>query len=110
MDSKFEQEINMLHDRVCSGVGDPKRVLILYELEKRAQCVNDLSEILGMSQPAVSRHLRVLRERKLVQADRQGTSVYYELADHRIIEALNLLREVLAAQLAEEREIADSMQ
>lgn len=109
MDSKFEQEINMLHNRVCSGVGDPKRVLILYELEKGGKCVNELSEILGMSQPAVSRHLRVLRERNLVLADRQGASVYYELADHRIIEALNLLREVLAAQLAAEREIADSM-
>jgi DNA-binding transcriptional ArsR family regulator len=110
MDEKFEQEIIMLHNRVCSGVGDPKRVLILYELEKASRCVNDLSKQLGMSQPAVSRHLRVLRERNLVLTDRQGASVYYKLADHRLIEALNLLRGVLASQLAAEREIAESMQ
>lgn len=110
MDEKFEQEIIMLHNRVCSGVGDPKRVLILYELEKGPCCVNDLSEQLGMSQPAVSRHLRVLRERSLVLTDRQGASVFYKLADHRLIEALNLLRGVLASQLAAEQEIAESMQ
>lgn len=109
IDRKFEQEITMLHNRVCSGVGDPKRVLILYALDKGPRCVNDLSEELGMSQPAVSRHLRVLRERNLVLTDRQGPSVIYKLADHRLIEALDLLRGVLASQLAADRDIADSM-
>jgi ArsR family transcriptional regulator len=109
IDPKFEQEIVMLHNRVCTGVGDPKRVLILFELEKGPRCVNDLSEELGMSQPAVSRHLRVLRERNLVHTDRQGPSVYYTLADHRVIEALNLMRGILASQLASDQEIADSM-
>jgi len=109
IDSKFEHEIIMLHNRVCSGVGDPKRVLILYALDEGPRCVTDLSEELGMSQPAVSRHLRVLRERNLVSTDRQGPSVIYALADHRVIEALDLLRDVLASQWAADREIADSM-
>ena len=110
MDPKFEQEITMLHNRVCSGIGDPKRVLMLYALEKEPLCVNDISEELGMSQPAASRHLRILRERNLVLTERSGASVIYKLADHRVIEALNLMRGVLASQLSAEREIADSMQ
>lgn len=110
IDPKFEQEIVMLHNRVCTGVGDPKRVLILFELEKGPLCVNDLSEELGMTQSAVSRHLRVLRERNLVLTDRKGASVYYKLADHRVIEALNLMRGILASQLAADQEIAESMQ
>jgi len=47
-------------------------------------------------QPAL---LGVLRERNLVQTERQGTSIYYTLADRRIIEGLDLMQEVLATQL-----------
>jgi len=77
MQSKLEQEIVLLHNRVCYGIADPKRVLILYSLEKGARCVGELVHELGMLQPAVSRHLRVLRERKLVTAERRGPSTFY---------------------------------
>ena len=109
-DPKFEQEITMLHNRVCSGIGDPKRVLMLYAIEKEPLCVNEIAEKLAMTQSAVSRHLRILRERNLVSTERSGASVIYKLADHRVIEALDLMRGVLASQLAAEREIADAMQ
>jgi DNA-binding transcriptional ArsR family regulator len=47
----------LLHSRVCYGVADPNRVLILYALEKRRLCVNELAAEVGLTQPAVSRHL-----------------------------------------------------
>ena len=106
IDPKLEHEIMLMHNRVCYGIADPKRVLMLYALENGPLCVGELCDELKMSQTAASRHLRVLRERNLVKADRQGPSVYYELADHRVIEALNLLRGVLASQLAAERDIS----
>jgi ArsR family transcriptional regulator len=102
----LEREIVLLHSRVCYGVADPKRVLLLYALEKGRLCVNELAAEVGLSQPAVSRHLRVLRERGLVRTVRQGTVIYYSLGDHRLIEALDLLRSVLAGQLAAERDLA----
>ena len=98
----LEREIVLLHARVCYGVADPKRVLMLYALESGPLCVTDLAREVGLSQPAASRHLRVLRERGLVSTVRKGPSVYYTLADRRLIEALNLLRAVLASQLAAE--------
>jgi len=101
----LEREIVLLHSRVCYGVADPKRVLILYALEKRRLCVNELAAEVGLTQPATSRHLRVLRERGLVTTGRQGQSIYYTLGDRRLIEALDLLRAVLASQLAAEREV-----
>jgi DNA-binding transcriptional ArsR family regulator len=109
LDPQLEREIMLMHSRVCYGVADPKRVLILYALEKGRLCVNELAEEVGMSQPAVSRHLRVLRERGLVTTGRQGPSIYYALADHRVIEALNLLRAVLATQLDSEQSFARSL-
>ncbi len=109
IDPKLEQEVTLMHNRVCSGIADPKRVLILYAIEKEPLCVTDLVEALGMTQPMISRHLRVLRERNLVTAERRGSQVYYSLADKRILEAMNLLRGVLAAQLASEQDIAKSL-
>jgi DNA-binding transcriptional ArsR family regulator len=109
LDPKLEREISLMHSRVCYGVADPKRVLILYALEKGSLCVNELAEEVGMPQPAVSRHLRVLRERGLVTTGRRGPAVYYSLADHRLIEALDLLRAVLATQLDSERSFAHSL-
>lgn len=109
VDQKLEQEILLLHKRVCYALADAKRVLILYALADGPQCVNELAEALSTSQPTVSRHLRVLRERELVSTERVGTTITYSLADRRVIEALDLLRQVLAAQLAADVELARSL-
>lgn len=109
VDPKLEQELNLLHKRICYGVADPKRVLILYALEECTLCVNELAEALGVSQPTVSRHLRVLRDRGLVSTERRGTSIYYSLADHRLVEAMDLLRAVLASQMTADADLAQTL-
>jgi ArsR family transcriptional regulator len=58
-----------------------------------------LSEVLDLPQPTVSRHLKVLRERGLVTSEREGQAVSYSLRDNRIIDALDLLRAILADRL-----------
>lgn len=95
MDERLEREIIELHSGICSALADPKRILILYTLEKGPRNVTDLSGALGMPQPTTSRHLKVLRERDLVNAERSGTTVIYTLADPKLMQALNLLMEVL---------------
>ncbi len=103
---QLEREVNLLHEKICRGIGDPKRILILYELSRCPLRVNELAEALNMPQPTVSRHLKVLRERSLVLAERDGTSVVYSLADPRIIQALDLMCEVLKTILRREAELA----
>ena len=93
---QLEQEVRLLHTHICEGLGDPKRVLLIYLLADQPRNVTELTEALGVSQPTVSHHLKLLRDRCLVRAERDGTSVYYSLADRRIIEALNIMREMLA--------------
>lgn len=63
-----------------------KRIEIIELLKKEAMSVNALAEALGISQSAVSQHLRVLRSAGLVHDDRQGYWVYYSL-DHEALEA-----------------------
>jgi DNA-binding transcriptional ArsR family regulator len=93
------QEITELHANVCSGLADPRRILILYALAEKPRNVGELAEVIGISQPATSRHLNILRERGMAIAQRDGQSVIYHLADERVIQALDLLRAMLAVKL-----------
>jgi DNA-binding transcriptional ArsR family regulator len=98
--SSLSQEVTQLHADICSALADPRRILLLYALGEMPRNVGDLATELGISQPATSRHLKVLRERGLVRASRKGMSVEYSLTDTRLIEALDLLRAVLRDRLA----------
>lgn len=105
----FEREVYRLHSRLCAGLADPKRILILYQLAEEPKCVNDLAEALNLTQPTTSRHLKNLRERDMVIAERDGQSVIYSIADQRIIHALDLLREVLADMLRSQASLSRSV-
>ena len=109
MDPKLEREIHLLHKRVCHALADPNRVLILYALAEGPLCVSELVETLHVSQPTVSRHLAVLRERGLVKDERRGTAIYYHLTDRRVIEALDLLRAFLAGQREADLNLAQTL-
>lgn len=95
----LSEEVTQLHADICSALADPRRILLLYALAEHPYTVSDLAEEIGISQPSTSRHLKILRERGLVRAVRQGTSVEYNLTDTRLIQALDLLRDVLRDRL-----------
>ena len=103
------QEITQLHADICSGLADPKRILILYALAERPRNVSEVGAEVGISQPAASRHLNILRERGMVSAKREGQAMVYMLADQRIIQALDLLRAVLADNLKSRGALADTV-
>jgi ArsR family transcriptional regulator len=110
IESSLRQEIRLLHAQVCQALADPKRIALLYTLDRGAQCVSDLAEALDVPQPTVSYHLKVLRERGMVAAEQDGTTVYYSLTDHRIIEALDTLRMMLADMLAHRAQLIQGAQ
>jgi DNA-binding transcriptional ArsR family regulator len=95
MDNPTLEELNLLHASICQALGDPKRLLILYALHEQPRHVSALAADLSLPQPTVSRHLRVLRERGLVQTERRGTAVIYTLTDDRMISVLDVMRQVL---------------
>ncbi len=94
------QEISQLEADFCFALSDPTRLLILYALAEGPHNVTELSNELEIIQPTTSRHLKVLRDRGLVNTVRQGTTVTYHLADQRLIQALDLLRTVMRDRLA----------
>jgi DNA-binding transcriptional ArsR family regulator len=99
MADNLREEVVRLHAQVCSGLADPNRILIIYSLSEGPRNVNDIANTVELPQPTVSRHLKILRDRGIVRADRDGQTINYRLADQRIIQALDLLRATLADQL-----------
>jgi DNA-binding transcriptional ArsR family regulator len=106
LDAQLEAEVNLLHAHVCQALAEPKRILILYALADEPRYVSELADYLDTPQSTVSRHLKVLRDQSLVSTERSGSSVLYSLGDHRVIEALDLLRGVLMGALTQQAQLA----
>ena len=106
---KLQTEINLLHERICYALGDPKRLMLLYLIHFGPKTVNELTHLMDAPQPTISRHLRVLRERGLVVTHRCGPAVIYSLANPRLIDALDTLREVLNQQLLDQSELTETI-
>lgn len=98
--TNLAEEVNRLHAEVCSALADPTRIMLIYALSEGDFNVSDLAARLNISQPAASRHLKVLRDRGLVRRARAGTNVVYSLNDLRLVQALDLLREILRDRIA----------
>ena len=70
-------------------LGDPTRIRIAFALAREELCVCDISNLLGVSQSAVSHSLRALRQMKLVRFRKEGKIAYYTLDDEHIAHLLD---------------------
>ena len=75
--------------------GDSTRIKILYALSQAELCVCDLAELLGITQPAMSYQLKILRQAKLIRSRRDGKTVFYSLADGHVASIIGTAREHL---------------
>lgn len=69
---------------IFRALGDATRAKIVYSLMQQELCTCDLAELTGISESAVSQHLRVLRSLRLVKSRRKGKLVYHSLDDAHI--------------------------
>jgi DNA-binding transcriptional ArsR family regulator len=77
------------------ALGDPTRLRILELVADRERSVGQLVDALGRSQPTISNHLACLRWCGFVVTRREHRSVYYSIADDRVVELLHLARGLL---------------
>lgn len=105
MDPQVRDDIYKLHAQICKALADPKRLLILNALREGEKTVGELATSLELPQATVSQHLAILRQRALLYSRRNGVNVFYRIANKKVILALDLLREVMADQLAKEEEL-----
>jgi DNA-binding transcriptional ArsR family regulator len=77
---------------VGRALADPKRLCVLETLAAGERSVSELSRDVGCHVPNMSQHLAVLRSAGLVATRRDGTTVYYRLADDRVLETYRLIQ------------------
>ena len=83
------QDINEEHAAIFAAFSDPTRLrlvkLLAHQETPGAMCVNALASTLGVSQSAVSQHLRILKNIGLVSGERQGYRIHYTI-NHKALE------------------------
>lgn len=100
IDPLLRQELEELTSSMCKALNDAKRLTVLYALRDGERTVTQLCEILGSPQSNTSQHLAVLRNRGLVDTTRQGNTILYSLRHPKILEAIDLMREVMSDEVS----------
>jgi DNA-binding transcriptional ArsR family regulator len=107
MQDKYDLELFKQKAELCKSFSDPKRLMIIHELRDGEKSVGDLVMALEVPQAVVSRHLAILRNRGIVATRRYGVNIFYSLADPKILEACDIVHEILLGYVARNREMAD---
>jgi ArsR family transcriptional regulator, virulence genes transcriptional regulator len=87
-----------LHAELLKALAHPRRLEIIQLLRDQELCVSDIYEMLDLPQANISQHLMLLRDAGVVTTKRDGKQILYRLANPKIIQASDLLREVLIDQ------------
>ncbi len=101
--------IFLLHAQICQTLGHAKRLEILNALREAEKTAGELAATVGISKANLSQHLAIMRERGILVARREGLNVYYRVANPKVIQACDLMRQVLLEQLAASGDIAEQM-
>jgi ArsR family transcriptional regulator len=102
---RIDPQILELHARVCKTMAHPVRLALLNALREGERSVSDLAVAIGAAQPLVSQHLAVLRNQGLLRTRRSGNEIYYNIAYPKMVQACDLLREVLFEHLRSQEEL-----
>jgi len=86
--------------RFFSALGDTTRqqIILLFEPGEEI-CVNDIADLFRLSRPAISHHLKVLREAGLLVCDKRGKQVYYRVNYPLCAETLGIVHAFVASQV-----------
>ncbi len=79
---------------VARALSDPKRLCVLEALASGERSVSELSREAGCQIPNMSQHLSVLRTAGLVATRREGNTIYYRVADPRVLETYQLIQTI----------------
>ncbi|MCX6561562.1 MAG: metalloregulator ArsR/SmtB family transcription factor [Candidatus Aminicenantes bacterium] len=75
------------------ALAHPARLLLVRRLMENERCVSDVEKCLGLSQPNVSQHLRILKEAGIIEGRRERTRICYRIADERVARILKIALE-----------------
>ena len=102
------ENVYELHADICKIFSNAKRLEIINALKEKEMSAGELIERIGLGKVNLSQHMGVLKSKGVVLTRREGVHVYYRIANPKIIQACNLMREVLLEQLQEKGKMVSS--
>ena len=104
------EKVYELHADVCKIFSNAKRLEIINMLRDRELSAGELLEQTGLSKANLSQHMAVLKSKGVIITRKEGINIYYCIANPKIIQACNLMKEVLQEQLEEKGKMASRLQ
>jgi len=101
-----DSRLDRLHADMCKVFTNPARIRILNQLREGETSVGDLGAALGLAQPTVSKHLIAMRDRAVLTSRKEGSMVYYRVANPKVLRAFDLIRQALVESLWEGARVA----
>ena len=98
----MEDQIYTYHAEMCKVFSHPKRLELINILRDGEMSAGELRGKLGLAPANLSQHLTMMRERHILVSRKEGNMVYYRIANHRLLEAFDLLREILFEQIRQD--------
>jgi ArsR family transcriptional regulator len=106
MDNK---ELYVIHADFCKFMADPKRIEILFLLGEKEMCVDEITRAMDVKAPNISQHLAVMRKRGVVEVRREGTKMYYSIANPKTLQACIIMREAMVEQMEKSYDVIRSI-
>ena len=91
--------------KIARALAHPTRLLLLDVLKQKETCVCDLTDIVGVDQSTVSKHLAILREAGLVASRKEGTMTFYRQTATCLEGFFNCVETILKENLAAQRAV-----
>lgn len=103
-----DRDFFCLHSELCKTLANDKRQMILGALRDGELSVGEIAERTGIPQANLSQHLATMRARGVVRSRRDGSHVIYEIANPKLIQAFDLITEVMQETLDERVRTAEA--
>lgn len=104
-----KKNIFKMQAEVCKTIANPKRLEIISILKKGEKTAGEIAKELDVPKSNVSQHLTILKSHNIVKSRREGTNIFYEIANKKIIDACTLMREVMIESLEEQQAMIKSL-
>ena len=87
--------------KIIKALAHPTRLFIVEELKRQERCVYELTDLIGADMSTVSKHLSVLKSAGIVQIDKRGTQIFYQLKVPCILDFVHCVEHVLKTNAKE---------
>jgi len=103
------EKIFEIHADICKVFTNAKRLEILNTLMNKEMTASELIKKIGLSKANLSQHMSILKSKGVVLSRREGVNIYYRISNPKIIQACDLMREVLLEQLQEKGKMVENL-